>query len=189
MNGLWTNVVIPDDLLLRARTGDAQALAELWDACTPVVEASLRRNQAGRAVADDLAQEAALHFLQHVRSSTGDGAAFAESLGRLLRWRVHNFLRRERRRGAREHAVDLASLESTLAKRAAGASDAGPPGIAVRNALGRLTPRQRAVIAGLYFQDRTVAALAHENGVTPQAITALHRRALEVLRKVLEETT
>jgi len=52
-----------------------------------------------------------------------------------------------------------------------------------------LLPRQRAVVAALYFDDKPVAALARELAVTPQAITALHRRALARLRKVLDEET
>ena len=186
---MWTNVNIPDDLLARAQTGDEQALVELWELCTPVVEASLRRGRVGRADADDLAQEAAFHFLNHVRSSNGGGTSFAESLAPLLRWRYHNLPRRERRGGAREHAADLASLESILARRTAGASEDGPAGVAVRNALNRLSPRQRAVIVGIYYHDQTVATLAREHGVSAQAITGLHRRALAVLRKILDETS
>jgi len=185
---LHTNVVIPDELLANARTGDERALADLWDVCSPLLRLALQRHgQLNRADVDDLAQEAAVHFLAHVHTSNGDGAAFAESLGRVLYWRVHNFLRRERRRKSREAGANLADLEQSLAKKSAGAEMAGPPGVKLRQALLHLSPRQRAVVNGLYFRDRPVAEIARELAVSPQAITAVHRRALIVLRKSLTE--
>jgi hypothetical protein len=39
------------------------------------------------------------------------------------------------------------------------------------------------VIAGLYWRDRTIRELAGELSVSPQAVTAVRRRAEEAIRR------
>jgi hypothetical protein len=43
------------------------------------------------------------------------------------------------------------------------------------------------VVTALYFRDERVSELAAQLKVTPQAVTALHRRALAALRRVMNE--
>jgi DNA-directed RNA polymerase specialized sigma24 family protein len=76
-------------------------------------------------------------------------------------------------------------MERALARRATGVATGGPPGRALAHALGSLSPRQRAVITALYFKDRAVPEVSADLDVSPQAVTALHRRALLELRRLL----
>ena len=82
--------------------------------------------------------------------------------------------------------LDEAGLESALRRRTVGGSPVGA-GRNIARAIERLSPRQRAVIAGIYYREVKVRALAAELQVTPQAVTALHRRALAALRTILTE--
>ncbi len=185
-------LTIPDDLVFAARGGDEPALASLWECCAPLLDEAVRWNRATPATLDagDVAQEAALIFLKLLKSAdtppTG-GADFVQRLRSALRWRLRAYLSAERRRLGRAATADEATLERALHARASGAAQAGPPGRQVARALERLLPRQRAVVAALYFEDKSVATLSRDLGVTPQAITALHRRALVRLRKILAE--
>jgi RNA polymerase sigma factor (sigma-70 family) len=187
-----TTIVIPDELVRSASAGDPTALAGLWAACAPLVSATvraaLRRQRAIPSTLEtqDVAQEAALLFLTQVREAAAkDGARFREDYARALYWRVHAYLRAERRRLGRQVVVNTDGLEEALRRRASGASG-GPAGRPLDRALARLSPRQRAVIAGLYARDASAQSLARELGITPQAVTALHRRALATLRAGLE---
>jgi hypothetical protein len=112
--------------------------------------------------------------------------SFADTLNRAVRQRIRSYLRAERRRSGRQVAADLTTLDRLLARRRGDSPGEGPTGLALARALARLSPRQRAVIAGLYERDRPVAMLAAELGVTPQAVTAVHRRALATLRTALD---
>jgi len=186
-----TTIVIPDELVRSASAGDPTALADLWAACAPLVsatvKAALRRYRAIPSTLEtqDVAQEAAVLFLTQVREAAAkDGARFREDFGRALYWRVHAYLRAERRRLGRQVTVNTDGLEEALRRRASGAAG-GPAGRHLDRGLARLSPRQRAVIAGLYARDASQRSLARELGITPQAVTALHRRALAALRTAL----
>jgi RNA polymerase sigma factor (sigma-70 family) len=185
-------IVIPDDLFLAARSGDGPSRASLWDSCAPIFDEAVRRNRFTPATLDpaDVAQEAAVIFLRLLTTaepSPATGAEFIHRFAGALRWRLRAYVSAERRRLGRTASADESRLERALQAKASGASRSGPPGRQIARALERLLPRQRAVVAALYFDDKPVAALARELGVTPQAVTALHRRALARLRKVLEE--
>lgn len=184
---------ISANLLDLARQGSSTALEDLWECCVPIIESEIRAQRGiNRTDADDLAQEAALLLLDLVGSAAppaNPAPDFAERFARSLHWRIHSYLRRERRRHRREVPGEVEKLEQALAKRAAGASQAGPSGRALQRAIAQLSPRQRAVIVGLYEREATVATLAAEEHVSPQAITALHRRALLSLRRLLDPAT
>ncbi len=192
-------VVIPDDLVQAARAGDPAALDRLWEACSPLLEQALQRTRHRPATLDpaDVAQEAALVFLDVLRNGEGVApadalprapAGFGRTLARALQVRLRTYLRAERRRLGRQVLADEATVERALARQAGGTPFGGPPGRQIERALAHLSPRQRAVIAGLYFDDLEVRALAARLQVRPQAITALHRRALAALREQLTQT-
>ncbi len=165
------------------------ALAEMLERCEMLIGqtvASFRR-QAGRGVvdADDLRQEARLQTIDLLRDYRPERNGNLEAYLRTkLRWRVANYLRAERRRG---RAVPLdeetirhpsAELQTSL--------HAGFENPRLAGALRRLSPRQRAVIARIYGQERATRQIAAELGVSPQAVTALRRRAEASLKRDLE---
>ena len=189
-------VVIPDELVQAARQGVPSALSELWKLCEPIVHESIARSSGTHGVeASEVAQEAALVLLAVLRdtqnfsiSLTGpQPASFAEIYRRKLQLRIRTYLRAEHRRAFRTVSTNLAWIESVLARRVVpGApSNTENSGRSVAAAMTRLSPRQRAVVAGLYFRDENVDSVASELSISRQAVTALHRRALTVLREAL----
>ncbi len=114
-------------------------------------------------------------------------ASFTDHFARRLHLRVRNYLRAERRRAARCVVLPQSILDLALSRRAASVRPS-PNGRSVDRALERLSARQRSVIAGLYFGEKSIAALATDLGISPQAVTALHRRALIVLRQTMSSS-
>lgn len=136
---------------------------------------------------DDLRQEARTQMIGLLREYRPQLNGNLEAyLHTKLRWRVANYLRAERRRIRAAVPLDedaikhpAVELESHL--------NVGLAHPRLGNALRRLSPRQRAVIARFYGQEQTVRQIAGALGVTPQAVTALRRRAEAALRDALEE--
>jgi RNA polymerase sigma factor (sigma-70 family) len=195
-------VVIPDELVKAARQGETSALLELWERCEPIVHESIARSRGTRVVeAAEVAQEAALVLLTILREPpltpfglTGPKpTSFAEIYRRKLQVRIRTYLRAERRRAFRTVTTTSTLIENLLARRVV----PGTPfttersGRTMARAMERLSPRQRAVVAGLYFRDQNVDSVATELSISHQAVTALNRRALTVLRGALalEEPT
>lgn len=174
------------------RSARQNALTGLWSACEGIVEDLVHQYVvAGCGVETaDVSQQAALTVVENVTSgslSRDPSPDELSALSRMLALRIREFLRAERRRFGRQVTVDDAVLERALARRASPTRSDGPSGRALTRALEQLSPRQRAVITRIYFDDAPVAAIATSLEVTPQAITALHRRALQALRKKLVE--
>lgn len=183
--------VIPDDLVSAARTGDPAALSNLWESCTPILEAAFRRQRVRPTSLDrsELAQEAAVLFLELLRREPAPGVApepFGSHFARALYWRIHDYLRSERRRAGRQVRASEDDLERALRRRAGGQAS-GVPGVRLDRALARLSPRQRAVIGEMYFRDRAITSISRDLGVSADAVSALHRRALTAMREVLAE--
>ena len=167
-----------------ARDGDPDALQDLCQLCRPVLTATVegfaRRARADGVDMEDLHQEAAEDLLELARGfDPTRGPAFGAYLRSNLRWRLANYLRAEERRmGPFEKGVGVEVLDEIAAPQPA------PPlaNPKLARALRHLSPRQRMVVAGIYWQERSVADVAHELGVTRQSVTALRRRAEKVLR-------
>jgi RNA polymerase sigma factor (sigma-70 family) len=162
----------------------------MWGLCAPIVAESIRRLhlQSGVVGVDDVWQDAALTLAEMFRAGELTEEASADELlqaQRKLRWRVRDFVRAERRRLGRKATGDDQIIERALARQAQHQSPGPAIGRPLARALGRLSPRQRAVVTRLYFADRNVAEVSAELGVSSQAITALHRRALASLRREL----
>lgn len=188
--------VIPNELVQAARQGVPSALSELWVRCEPIVQESIARSSGTRGVEpSEVAQEAALVLLKMLRdmppasaeATRQNPASFAELFRRQLQFRIRTYLRAERRRAFRNVSTTSTWIESELTRRVLPGtpSSTGRSGRGLARAMERLSPRQRAVVAGLYFQDENVDAVASELSISRQAVTALHRRALAVLREAL----
>ena len=53
-------------------------------------------------------------------------------------------------------------------------------------ALPRLSPRQRLLVRGFYFEGRSIDAMARELGISKSWASRIHRSALQELRDALE---
>lgn len=183
------SIVIPDELFLHARNGDSDALSALWDRCAPIVGHALRRyHPPADSPLDrsDVAQEAACFFLETLhRDDCPNGAALVQRLFHQLPSHLSSYLRAERRRLGRQILADEPELEKALQRGRVTARPSGPPGRRIARALQRLSPRQRAVIAGIYFAERSRESIAEELGIRANTVSQFHQRALTTLREIL----
>lgn len=185
------SVTIPDDLFLQAKLGDREATSALWATCRPIVAEAVRRSRANpkhTIQPADVAQEASRLFLAKLRGDEcPDAATLLRYLIQKLPNRLSSYLRAERRRLSRQALAEESEIERAMARGRTTPYLGAPPGRKIARALERLSPRQRAVIAGLYFRELKGTELAAELGVTQQRVSALHREALSLLRDALSE--
>ncbi len=174
-------------LAVAASRGDGPALRALcdryWPLAAGVIAKMVSRRPAGVDVAD-VEQEAAEQLCEMIRQfDPSRRVNLTTYLQKGLKWRVANYLRAEARRAA--HLPLAAAPLHQLADEAADSPSLGLDNPRLGRALRRLSPRQRAVIAGFYWRERTTEELSAELGVTPQAVTGLRRRAEGALRREL----
>ncbi|MGH2461657.1 MAG: sigma-70 family RNA polymerase sigma factor [Chloroflexota bacterium] len=184
-------VTIPDDLFLDAKRGDADAVTRLWTVCEPLIAEGLRRHPTSSVPtlsASDVAQEAARIFLEAVHGDDVPSiASFIQFLASKLPYRLQSYVRAERRRLGRQVIPGDALLERAVTLGRRHAESGGPPGRRIARAMERLSPRQRAVIAGLYFREDSLRGIADELGISYKAVSAVHGRALKILRDALAD--
>lgn len=185
------STTIPDDLFFNAKNGDTDAMTHLWNACEPLIAEGLRRHPTTSAPTvgtSDVAQEAARIFLEAVRGDDYPSvASLVQFLASKLPYRLQSYVRAERRRLGRQVIPNDVSLERAIARGRRSSDAGGPPGRRVARAIERLSPRQRAVIAGLYFREDSLRSVAGELGISYKAVSAVHGRALKILRDALSE--
>lgn len=130
--------------------------------------------------ADDLAQET---WLKASASPPREHASLTGWFARVLRNRASNVRRDTHRRTARERDVARSeSIEPTdVAERVELEARV------VRAVLALREP-YRGVILGRYYEDTSTAELARRQGVTESSVRSQETRALELLRRELDET-
>ena len=141
--------------------------------------------QAGVDV-EDLFQEANAMLVELARDYAPErGVPFGNYLKQKLKWHLVNLLARELRRKNRVVEIDQSAWESLVEEpEVLGPAEVLNPRL--RAALRCLSPRQRRVLYGIYWREKTAQELAGQLGVTPQSITALRRRAESLLRQGLD---
>ncbi len=165
---------------------DHESLAVLCERYRPLIAAVATRQRSLPPGVDrsDVEQETAAALCELAREFEPDrGIPLGAYLKAKLGWRVWHYLRGERRRTGHLplDAVDVEAIPDSVV-------ETPTPGVAsprVARALRRLSPRQRAVIAGIFWRERTEREIARELNVSHQAVTALRRRAEASLRKSL----
>lgn len=169
-----------------ATSGDRDLLADLCDRYRPLIAAVTARYRTLPAGVErsDVEQEAARALCElAMEYEPARGIPLAAYLKAKLGWRVTHYLRQEQRRAGHLplDAVDVEAIAGAVV-------EAPTPGIAsprIARALRSLSPRQRAVIAGIFWRERTEREMARELEVSHQAVAALKRRAEASLRKQL----
>lgn len=184
---------VPSDLLAAAKCGDHDALTALlgryralWCGAARAFARDHRpgpSQQPGLGIIEvaDLEQEAAIEFCRLVgRYDPTRGTNFTTYIQRTLHWRLTNYLRQESRRRA-GHRAPVELLED-IADTAAELPDHGIRSPKLARALQKLSPRQRMVVAGLFWRERTPSELGRELGVSQQAVSRARDRAFARIR-------
>ncbi|MBI4317157.1 MAG: sigma-70 family RNA polymerase sigma factor [Chloroflexi bacterium] len=176
-------------LLAEARGGDDGALGLLLVRYRPLL-ASIVRQMGGHSNgildADDLRQEAAKAFVELVKEFDSPSPTdFGSYLRQKLKWRLTNYLRRERRKSGRQAPLGKEVLD-TLVEEMKPAFDLDINNPRLRAALRSVSPKQRSIIFRLYWQDRSVQEVAAELNLSTQSVTALRRRAEKRIKKMVD---
>lgn len=178
-----------EELVAAAQAGNAAAADVLAERYRPLV-LSLARREHVRTVAAEMASLLWSEFVTAVREyDPGRGVPPAGWFASRLRFAAWNAFKRLRRRWQREVSGDdptspLAYMTvhpdptARLVRREVYA--------ALRRAVRRLPAKQRAVIRALYWQAECRKDIADRLGISPQAVSDLHRRALRNLRRALD---
>lgn len=174
------------DLVTAAQDGDTLAATVLYRRYLPLMHATARsfftRDR------DELLAVIRFAFWKAVgRYDKNRGVPVAGYLKAQLRYAAWNACAKRARTDQRESGGDTDTLPLSAPPREQPDAMYDRKQIyrALHNALLSLPQRQRHVIYGLFFRQQTRAELARELHCTPQAISALKRRALDALRRQL----
>jgi RNA polymerase sigma factor (sigma-70 family) len=173
--------MVETGLLERVLAGDETAMQGLVTAAWP------RLGRGGQRVDHaELRQEALTELVAVAREQhAGPSGDFAELAVARLKRRMAAVVRAERNRAFR-----IRPLDPDRDDRAAAEGDtrlsAQVESPTLARALRRLPPRERAVIARVYWQELTAAEIAEREGVDPPAVRKLRRQAEAALRRALQ---
>jgi RNA polymerase sigma-70 factor (ECF subfamily) len=166
-------------LILAIRSGDQQAMAELYDRYSSVVYAVALRVLSDTAAAEDVLQEI---FMQVWRNP----AAFESGRGNLAPWlavitrnRAVDVLRK--RRPQTEISENTISIEPDLASQA----DRGRAVDKVRAVLKDMPAAQRSALEMAYFEGYSQSEISEKTGEPLGTIKTRIRAGLMVLRKAV----
>ena len=181
-------------LVDRARRGDPAARAELVERYQPLIwrlVGRLRPYTPGTGLdAEDLYQQAVQSFLELIQEYDPTRSnGFGSYLKTKLSWRLRNCLRAHRRRRRDETGYGV-TIPAQLAGRSVtqleinwGVYEVSSPRL--RRALGRLSPKQKQILARIYGYGYRIDGLAGQVGSSSPAVNGLRQRAEARLRAEL----
>lgn len=186
-------------LVARVRTGDQAALSKLFDRhrekLRRMVELRLDSRLAGRVSASDVLQEAWIDAVKRVEHYfTKDGQSFFGWLRLIVGQRLAD-VHREHLAGKRDAArelgnnVDSTCMAARLIGRASSPSQAAQRGemfAQLEEALSRMDPLDREVLALRHFEELSNTETAELLGIQTAAASKRYVRALARLKEILE---
>jgi RNA polymerase sigma-70 factor, ECF subfamily len=175
-----------DALVDGVRSGDRDAIAEVYLLVAPRLRGYLRRQVRHGEVADDLVEQTFVELLEGAHRLRADGGgALRAWLYRAARNNLLDWRRRADRRGDHElrdhHTVHLVGPTADDP-----AEVASSPDPALEAALTHLTALQREVLELRLVADLPVAEVARITGRTRGAVALVQHRALRRLATLLE---
>ena len=172
--------IADDETLDRARRGDSDALADLWTIYQPQVLRLLHSR--GRATAEDVASQAWMDVGRNIERFEGDGRSFRNWIFTIAQRRAID----ESRRVARRNESALEPLAPMLTGRST-ADAIGDSLDGVFALLQTLQPVAAEVVMLRVVEDLPVAEVAAITGQSESNVRVLAHRALERLRRTIEE--
>ena len=196
-----------EDLLVRAARGDREALAALWERhrkrLRQMIRVRLDRPLQGRVDPSDVLQEAyvdmAERLPEYVRDRTFPPYLWLRLVAGQRLMQIHRrHLGTAMRDAGREVSLhrgalpqaSTASLAAQLLGRFTTASEAlvrAEARLQVQQALNQMEPIDREVIALRHFEELSNAETAEVLGISPQAASNRHLRALARLQAILKD--
>lgn len=164
-------------LLARAQQGDADAYERCLLGLTRDLRGYVRARVGDVPWVDDVVQDT-LVSIHHARHTYDTRRSFAAWFYAIARHRLIDGIRRAKRQGTRETAVDL------LPEPAAAPETSSAPG-PLEAALARLPARQRHIITAMKVDGDSVRDVATDLGMSEGAVKVMAHRGYKALRRIL----
>ncbi|WP_165367843.1 RNA polymerase sigma factor [Phytoactinopolyspora endophytica] len=160
-------------LLNRARAGDEEAFAALYNSVRPMARHTAQCLVRDAYAADDLVQEAFYQVLRAVRSGRGPTESFASYVQSTVRRLAYRYFAAQNR--------TIITDDEALWERGMAPTPTYYSGLAA-DAWARLPPRWRSILWLIEVDRYTPAELAPRMSMTPNAVSSLLNRARQALR-------
>jgi RNA polymerase sigma-70 factor, ECF subfamily len=178
LSGAVSNVVSPDAVLVSAiRSGDEQAMAQLYDRYSPVVYSVALRVLGNTAAAEDVLQEVFMQLWRRPEMFDASRGSLPGWLAVITRNRAIDSLRK--RRPEADITEVVVSVEPDLAS-SAGWSRALEK---TRSVLGGMPALQRSALEMAFFDGLTHTEIAQKTGEPLGTVKTRIRTGLMTLRK------
>lgn len=201
-NGAAAQAAPEPDLVRRAQGGDREAVDALVNQYEKLVlleaRRCVRRIRGTRAwdpalEVADVQQEAWACFLELIRTyNPARGVPFTAYIAVKLRWRLANFVRRQRKAGQERVMLDRLFDEAVEHAASCLLQDARSGDIAAAEAraclaplLSTLSEHRRLLLQHWYVEGLETSDIAQRFGTTTGAVRMLHRRTLSALRRLI----
>jgi RNA polymerase sigma-70 factor (ECF subfamily) len=170
-----------EQLLERAQTYDAEALAALYDRYAPLIYTYLYRRVQDAQTAEDLTGDVFLSVLEAINSDKPWRSSFRAWLYRIAGNKATDYFRKHNKERIYPEqdgwvADDVTPDAALIEKQSRSA---------LQSAIQSLAPRQQEVLALRFGQRLKTREVADIMGKTVGAVEALQNRALKSLRKKL----
>ncbi|MFJ4009405.1 RNA polymerase sigma factor [Streptomyces sp. NPDC090026] len=178
------------ELLARARGGDHEAFAALYNEHKGLVMSFIRPRVPSRELAEDLTQETFLKAYRRIDTFTWQGRDVGAWLMTIARNLVADHFKSAaaRREWTVSEVYDTA-LEPSAEDEALIRIESADAVRRVTVALASLSPRQRAVITHRYLQERSISDTAALVGITAGAVKTMAWRGQQAMRRLVEADT
>ena len=180
------------DLVGRAKGGCNKSMEDLIEKLQPLIYSVVGRYR-DRREAEDLYQDACVLVIEAVRDYEEEkGVPFLGFAKSRVYFGIHNMVRKDVFTLSLDQPYgdgDGKSLLDQLVDESEGMDDyliRKEVSRLIRSALENLTPKQRDVIEGYYFEEKLLKDMALDRGVHYKAVLKLKGKAMEKLRKELE---
>jgi RNA polymerase sigma factor (sigma-70 family) len=168
-----------EELLQLLRDGDTAAADQLWRRHHPAALATARRVTSGSRDAEDVAAEAFLAMLRALLSGSGP----TQSIRGYLAMAVRHGAAAAARKHDQDTLIGGSSELDRVLPAESGPESRVPRQVLVREACRSLPPRHRLVLWRTVVEGASASEVAHDLGISPNAVAALTRRARLGLRR------
>ena len=169
-----------EDAMLELRSGDINALSDIYQQTKPAVYATVLSVLHDRYAAEDAVQDSFLKIAKNASrfERNTNGVAWVM---RIVRNTALDYLKRERKISTVnvDECYDLGRDDPMLER--------SENAVLLERALARLPEQERKVIYYRYYLDFTVRDIAKETGIPKSTVMRLIRTAEENLKKMLSD--
>ena len=171
-----------DELVDRARQGDADAFGQLYDRFLPEIVRYLARRVGDPDAAEDLAQQVFLKAWQAIPRYEARGVPFKAWLYRMAHNQMVDHFR------TRRPTSDLEGIDPPVASEAEETVIALEMSEALERALANLSEDHRQVLTLRFLMEKSAREIGEIMGRKEVTVRGLQMRALQALRREIEET-